>query len=121
MSAKNLFPQDTRVLELATSGVLLTMAIQLGIYGIDPSMAAVQPIHFWVAVLSAFGTIQLIANLYHPYADMLRTFAALGCGALLLWVTLLGAMHLSTGLVLAASNMYAFVVNFNLMRHEWQS
>lgn len=120
MTTQNLFPQDTRVLELATSGIFLTMALQLVVYGIDPTMAAIHPIQFWVCLFSVFGVFQLLANWYHPYAEVLRTFSALGAGALLLWLTLIGAVMSSVGIILAFSNLYAFLINFNLMRQEWK-
>jgi hypothetical protein len=122
---KSILPQDTRILELygAVGLVWLGLHFALGVV-IAPDLLAIHPAPFWAAILIAGGTMQFSTVVFYPNADVLRVIVSWFIGGLWVWVGLAtGDTWVRPGdiaaFVLGLANLYASIINANLIRHKW--
>lgn len=124
---KNMNPQDTRLAEYISAWGMFFSGVIYGLGTVLPlPMAALAPVEFWTLNLSILGMLQLIGLLLHPRVEVLRIASSLTNGAMWVWMTLsfllveLDPLHISTAF-LGLSNLYAFIINTNLMRIKWET
>ncbi len=128
MNLSALLPTDTRTIELASafSLVLTSITLLLG----APASAWMLEIHareFWVIVLSAFGVLQLIGVVHNTYsAEVVRVIVTWVVGAFWVWISFEYMIEVVrptevSAFLLGVSNLYAFVINLNLLvRGKWK-
>jgi hypothetical protein len=120
---KRFFPQDSRVVELASAGSLIFMGISLMVVG-ERSPFLHHPEEFWVVLSLIFGFLQLIGVAGKGSLHILRTIAGWVCGSFWVWVGLqsfVDGVHPAdfSTLFLGLSNWYAFILNIDFLRLKW--
>ena len=123
---QNLFPQDTRIIELVSAWSLLFIAVSLMFSGtVTESMAQLHPPGFWSVLLMILGFLQFFSLIVYPHTEALRIVMSLTNGSFWVWVFLSSSqcdaftawLALCTGL----SNLYSFSIGFLLQRAAWRN
>lgn len=115
---RNLLPQDTRVIEIASALSMFALCFSLVIGGMNHSILEFQTREFWSMVLFSFGALQLWSIIVYPKAELLRCIVAWITGGFWVWVGLSGDM---TTFFIGIGNLYSFIINFNLLRRAWET
>lgn len=109
---KNLFPNDTRIVELSTAFALLFGSF-LFYLGVTQSSAS----DFFVYISTVLGSLQFISLVILDKLKSMRVFTSLLVGGLFIYMSSLEALNTgdmqscATYLVLGIANVYAFLVN----------
>lgn len=121
MTIINLFPRDNRSAELASAAALILFAIHIVFAGSLPErLADLQEATFWVLAFSVLGFIQLVSLLAYPHTEILRAGMSWLNGLLWIWLSLSAYTAAAPAIMLGVTNLYAFVVNVNLLRTTWK-
>lgn len=121
MTLINLLPRDNRSAELASAGALLLLALHLGIYeDLHIRLSSIQNLSFWVLSFSVLGLTQLVSLLSYPNTEILRALLSWVNGTLWIWLSLSTYSAAGPAIMLGVTNLYAFVVNVNLLRTTWK-
>lgn len=118
-----LFPEDTRIVELCSSIILLFSSFIIYFFGIIPSdFLQIQRTEFWSIYIFICGLTQFISIYFYTKLDLLRFFSSLICGALLIWLSLSSTKFsisdvgmFSVGII----NIYAFIINSVQVKKLW--
>jgi len=119
----NLFPQDTRVAELASCMALALLLLTILVSGSPILMESSKPCIHWEWAITSLLILQLIGLLAYPKQELLRTIMCWVNGSFWVWVGLssLSTDHVAIGLLtLGLTNLYAFVVNVSMLRFTWK-
>lgn len=121
MTLINLLPRDNRSAELASAGALLLLALHIGFYDdLHVRLSSLHGMHFWVLIFSALGLAQLVSLLAYPNTEILRALLSWVNGLLWIWLSLSTYSAAGPAIMLGVTNLYAFVVNVNLLRTTWK-
>lgn len=101
------------------AGILLSLSwINL------PELSSLDSEEVCSIVILIFGSLQVYSIYQYPRLDLLRALSAWIAGCFWLWV---GVSTYSTfnvanisAIVLGLSNLYGFIINFNLLVTAWQ-
>lgn len=109
---KNLFPEDTRMVEIAASLSMFFSTLPVLIQ--QPQTES--SIFFWLVVFALTAIVQLGSLLLCDKLEKIRVIASLVMGGLLTYVGIVhigdtSAINYVTELVLGVGNLYAFLVN----------
>ena len=115
---RNLLPQDTRIIEIASALSLIALCLSLVIGNISHSILSFQSREFWSVVLFSFGVLQLWSIIVYPKAELLRCTMAWICGSFWVWIGISGDM---ATFFIGIGNLYSFIINFNLLRRAWET
>ena len=123
---KNLFPEDTRIVEFVGSVSLMLLALLIScnaIYIID--LVSIQRAEFWSLSFLVLGATQFISLIFYPKLELLRCIMSLVSGGALIWLGIIthNSVNLSDGtaILLGLSNLYSFVINTAQIRRTWAS
>lgn len=120
---RKFFPQDTRVVELASAFSLLCVCFLMMFSNIYHSFLG-HPPEFWAVVTLIFGSLQLIGVIGNGGLHVLRTITSWVCGGFWVWLGLeafktpLDPQDFSA-LFLGLGNWYAFLLNIDFARKQW--
>ena len=119
---KNMLPQDSRTVEIASAWAMMMMSVGIGahIVVVDTLMTA-HNIPFWVTCLALIGMLQFWSLVIHPSAEVLRCILAWVSGIFWIWLSFADGKpspaDFST-FTLGIGNLYGFVININMLRRE---
>lgn len=124
MTWRNLLPQDTRSVELASAGATVAFAMLLSLDGVSAEMMlSLRPSEFWAVVLGCLGFMQLLSLVVYPRLEVARMWTAWAGSCFWLWVGV--GEHMTGGsilcVVVAGSNFYAFVLGVMGLGRTWKS
>jgi len=122
---RNLFPEDTRIIEYLAAYSLMFISLFLGL-GIIlcPPLEMYQRNEFWVVVFANFGMIQFVSLVFYPRLEILRCVMSIVSGSAFLWLSL-GLSHHQMMIgdvsmfILGLGNLYAFVINSVQIKTVW--
>lgn len=128
MNFTALLPTDTRTIELVSAFALIMTSVTL-LLGAPAStwMLEIHAREFWVIILASFGFLQFIGVVHTTYsAEVVRAIVTWIVGAFWVWIS--GEYMLDrvrptevAAFLLGVSNLYAFVINLNLLvRGKWK-
>lgn len=124
---RNLLPQDTRAIELASAGglLLVSMGLCCGL-PLEQSVTELYSSYFWAVIVGGLGAFQLLALTMYARLELLRCITALIAGSLWVWVALSSLKShpypADLGvLVLGISNLYGFTVTFLFLKKSWEN
>lgn len=123
---KNIFPQDTRLVELVSSLSLILIGISLWLNPYEHGIIQYNTHKFWSIVSLIFGGFQFISIIFNEEFPLIRTISAWLIGMFFVWI---GASYVLmydsfisyVVIMLGIGNWYALVLNINFMRKEWIS
>jgi len=124
MKIKSLLPQDTRVAEIYGALGLVFLGVGCAVGTVSHlTVTSGQPIQFWALLFTVLGLLQVSAVALYPSAEVLRIIMSWVNGSCWVWVTLsagyvVGPSDIS-GFMLGIANLYAFVINANMLRRSW--
>lgn len=123
---KNIFPQDTRLVELLSSLSLILMGISLWIAPYDQEIIQYNTHKFWSIITLIFGGFQLLSMIFSEDLPLIRTITAWLIGMFFVWIgssyiLIYGSLVSYVVVMLGFGNWYALVLNINFMRKEWIS
>jgi hypothetical protein len=119
---KNMLPQDSRAVEIASAWALIFMSVCMlaGAVDIGPLQHAHDEI-FWLIVLALIGLLQFWSLVIHPSAEVLRCVLAWVTGTFWVWLALADGPPTASDFAtftMGIGNLYAFVININLLRND---
>lgn len=121
MTARNLFPQDNRSVEIASALGLMFLALRFFLWpATDSGLLTLQSPSFWVMCCFTVGSMQLLSLLAYPHTELLRCGIGWINGLLWIWLSLSLSGPATAGIILGVLNLYAFVVNLNMLRLTWK-
>lgn len=121
MTLINLLPRDNRSAELASAGALLLLAMHLLFSGdLHTRLSSLQDVGFWVVLFASLGAAQLASLLAYPNTEILRALLGWVNGSLWIWLSLSAYSAAGPAIMLGVTNLYAFVVNVNMLRTTWK-
>ena len=119
MKLQNLFPRDTRIIEILSAFTIMTAALLFMYDSNTPSDMVTRdtPRVFWLLSLLLLGGLQLVSLLEYPRLELIRCACGLMVGVFWLWFFL---VHLdvdhSAGkfvyLFMSIGNFYSFFVAY---------
>lgn len=123
---KNLLPQGTRTIELCSGYALILTSFLMCLSAIPiiPELLILENSSMWVAITGIFGFIQVYSIYATPKLDILRCIMSWVAGCFWIWVAAI-SFHTTyeiediATLLLGISNLYGFVINFNLLHISW--
>lgn len=124
MKFTNLFPQDTRMAELASAWAMIIVGIACG-FGLISShdMVDVQSMPFWTVCVTILGVLQFVSLWCYPKLELLRISCSWICATFWMWLFLSSFSSTTpediASFVLSITNYYAFIININLRQHKW--
>jgi len=122
---KNMLPQDSRAVEIASAWAMIVMSFGMGLKLVDSSVLnTAHSAHFWITCLALLGLLQFWSLVLHPSAEVLRCLLAWVAGTFWVWLSLADGPPVPAdfpAFTMGIGNLYAFVININLLRrhHVW--
>jgi hypothetical protein len=124
MKYNNLFPQDTRMAELASAWAMMIVGISSGLgLIVNTDMVAIQSMPFWSVCITILGCLQFVSLWCYPRIEVLRISCSWASASFWMWL-FLSSLSSTTpediaSLALSITNYYAFIININLRQHKW--
>jgi hypothetical protein len=119
-----MLPQDTRLAELVAAVSMVLLSISMFTCGVVDLNSIYETQEFWKIIIFIFGALQFSSLVLYPKLELLRCIMAWINGSFWIWIAISDiSIHLdSTDIavfILGMANMYAFIVNINLLKHPW--
>lgn len=121
---KNLLPQGSRIVEIL-SGIGLCILGILNIFGMHSiiGLTSLDSLLTWGFLILLLGIIQIYAMYNLMTQEILKISASWVAGCLWTWIGLVSFADLNTlniaALLIGFGNLYAFILNFNVVTTVW--
>lgn len=120
MTVINLFPRDNRSVELASAVGLLLLALNIYLHPEALASMPRQGLEYWVPSCFFLGALQFGSLMAYPHTELLRAILSWINGLFWIWLALSVSGLAVAAIMLGATNLYAFVINVNMLRTAWK-
>jgi len=121
----NLFPQDTRIVEIVSALALLFLSVIFPFTSCsDIPLFLYETKEFWMVVIFSVGFLQFTSLVLYPRLELLRCIMSWINGSFWVWISLSTTFYTVAPndiavFLLGLTNLYGFIININLLGGPW--